>query len=59
MENLLSSILNIHTDMHICKAYSLSELLKNNKLKSLSEIGFRFNSKYISDIVNNLNYRNI
>lgn len=54
MENLLSSILNIHIDIDVCNTYSLWELINNDKFKSLSEIGFRFKSRPIFDIINNI-----
>lgn len=34
--------------------YSVLKLLQNNELKLVSEIGFRFNSRPLSSIVNSL-----
>lgn len=34
--------------------YSVLKLLQNNELKLVSEIGFRFNSRPLSNIVNSI-----
>lgn len=36
------------------ETFSVLQLLQNDELKSLSEIGFRFNSRPLSSIVNSL-----
>ncbi|XP_025198187.1 uncharacterized protein LOC112596641 [Melanaphis sacchari] len=56
IEDLATSILNIDSNMLQDNGdmYSVLKLLQNDKLKSVSEIGFRFNSRPLSSIVNSL-----
>lgn len=39
---------------HDGDTFSILKLLQNDEIKSVSEIGFRFNSKPLSNIVNSL-----
>jgi len=39
---------------HNGNTFSVLKLLQNDELKSVSEIGFRFNSRPLSSIVNSL-----
>lgn len=56
MDALLSTLLNTYNDMRKCYGNNLSiaRLLKNDKFKIISETGFRFNLRHLSNIVKNL-----
>ncbi|XP_022183115.1 uncharacterized protein LOC111042724 [Myzus persicae] len=56
IEDLVNSILNLDSDMlqHNGDTFSILKLLQNDELKTVSEIGYRFNSRPLSSIVNSL-----
>ncbi|XP_015363135.1 PREDICTED: uncharacterized protein LOC107161292 [Diuraphis noxia] len=56
IEDLITSILNVDSDIlqHNGDTFSTLKLYLNDKFKSVSEIGFRFNSRPLSSIVNSL-----